>query len=503
MSEPAGERLIAIGQALIALCGPDDPSWLPVVKACGLAAGLVAMGLLAWFALRRWLAARTAVPPTAALKETQAGADSPPTGASSTAPLAVSTAAPAAALPGILQDRRIQAPVSGKIPADLVFLAAILQALTPLAVASAVVIPLCPLLTKLGPPQVSMAGWVVTAVGIAIVTRVLLRLIDAAAGHFQRRAAQTETTWDDLLVEIAWQGARTAVLFGVIYSVTTLLVMPDSAKPAMDVLLGLAVIGLIAWLFVALVGIGDRFLKHRFRIDVPDNLQARRVYTQLMVLRRMAYLVIGIVALSLALMQFDGIRQIGTSIIASAGLAGVILGFAAQRTLANLLAGIQIALTQPLRIDDVVIMEGENGRIEEVTLTYVVVALWDQRRLIMPLSRIIENPFQNWTRTGSRLLGTVTMRCDFTVPLDDMRSEAKRVTEADARWNRQAFGFQVTDWAERTVEVRVLLSADDSGKLFDLRCAIREALLRWLSEHAPTALPRLRMETPGPAADGK
>ncbi len=372
--------------------------------------------------------------------------------------------------------------------------AAVMRSATPLLAWVAVLAAASPLFGRLGALQASIIVWAATAVALALATRSALVAVEVCATRLRGLSRRTETSWDDLLVELGGQVARTSVVVGALYLATIALIVPESAQGAADAFLGLAVIALLAWMLVSLVRIGDDFLQHRFRIDVPDNLQARRVYTQLMVMRRLAYLLIGVLAIALALMQFEGIRRIGTSILASAGLAGVILGFAAQRTLANLLAGIQIALTQPLRIDDVVLMEGECGRIEEVTLTYVVVAVWDQRRLIIPLSRVIENPFQNWTRTGSRLLGTVTMRCDFRVPVEAMRAEAKRLVEGDPRWDRQSFAFQVTDWAERSVEVRVLLSANDSGALFDLRCAVREALLGWLAENDPAALPRVRLE---------
>jgi small-conductance mechanosensitive channel len=370
-----------------------------------------------------------------------------------------------------------------------------MRSLTPLVLLGAGTLVLSPLLTRADPVVVGLAAWLSVAFGLAIATRSALLLVDNIAARLRSRSLRSTTMWDDLLTELGGQVARTVIMFCALYVGTIILVVPEGAQHVVDTFLGLAIIGLFAWMLVALVGIGDRFLQHRFRIDVPDNLQARRVYTQLVVMRRLAYLVIGILAVSLALMQFESIRRIGTSILASAGLAGIIIGFAAQRTLANLLAGIQIALSQPLRIDDAVSMEGEFGRVEEVTLTYVVIALWDERRLIIPLSRVIENPFQNWTRTGSRLLGTVTTRCDFRVPVEAMRAEAKRVVESDSRWDKRVFAVHVTDWAEGSVEVRILVSANDSGSLFDLRCAVREAMLLWLQEKNPTALPRMRLES--------
>ena len=361
----------------------------------------------------------------------------------------------------------------------------------------AIGVALSPLLTRVGPVGAGIAAWLLLAVGLWLATRTALAVCERFAAQASQRALASASPWDDLLVAIARQVVKTLILVGALYAAAACLVFSPAVQAAVDALFGLTFIGVLAWLGVALVGLGENFIKQRFRIDVPDNLQARRIYTQVVVLRRIAYLVIGLLALALALMQFDGIRRIGTSILASAGLAGVILGFAAQRTLANLLAGIQIALTQPLRMDDVVVMEGEWGRIEEVTLTYVVVACWDQRRLIVPLSRIIEQPFQNWTRTGSQLLGTVTMRCDFRVPVEELRTIAKATVAADPRWDKRSFAVQITEWGERTVEVRVLLSAGDAGALFDLRCAVRERLLTWLQAEHAYALPVTRFAMSG------
>ncbi len=376
-----------------------------------------------------------------------------------------------------------------------------------LALLLAIALAGAPLVSAAGPaavPLSTLLAWLLVAVVLLLLTRIALHLVPPALQPLREKARHTASVWDDLLLDLAERVLRSVVVFIAIYAGATTLLVPAEGADTAHTLLTLSVIGLLGWCCAALVGIGDRYLQQRYRLDVPDNLAARRVYTQLMVLRRMAYLLIGILVLSLVLMQFEGIRRVGTSILASAGLAGVIIGFAAQRTLANLLAGIQIALTQPIRIDDAVIMEGEFGRIEEITLTYVVVALWDQRRLIVPLSRIIETPFQNWTRTGSNLLGTVTTRCDFSVPLDAMNAEARRLAETDQRWDRRVFAFQITEWGERTVEVRVLLSAFDAGKLFDLRCTVREGLLRWLAARHPEGLPRVRLEprAPEPPAVG-
>jgi small-conductance mechanosensitive channel len=193
-------------------------------------------------------------------------------------------------------------------------------------------------------------------------------------------------------------------------------------------------------------------------------------------------------------MVFDQVRSLGASVLASAGVLSIIIGFAAQRTIANLFAGFQLALTQPIRLDDVVIVENEWGRIEEVTLTYVVVRIWDMRRLIVPLSYFIEKPFQNWTRSRSDLLGTVFIHADYTIPVDAVREELKRIVAQSSLWDGQVCVLQVTNATERTVELRALASAPDASKAWDLRCEIREKLIAFVQQNFPESLPRLRAE---------
>lgn len=185
-------------------------------------------------------------------------------------------------------------------------------------------------------------------------------------------------------------------------------------------------------------------------------------------------------------------RQFGTSILASAGIAGVVIGFAAQKTLGNVLAGIQIALTQPLLIDDIVVVEGEFGQIEEITLTYVTVRTWDLRRMILPITYFVEKPFQNWSRISTEVLGTVILYLDYQVPLGELRVELKRLVENNPKWDRKVCGLQVTDTKPTAIEVRALVSSTDPGKAFDLRCEVREGLIQFLSRHHPESLPRVR-----------
>lgn len=228
--------------------------------------------------------------------------------------------------------------------------------------------------------------------------------------------------------------------------------------------------------------------------DAADNLRARSLLTQTKVLTRTLYGVILLIGTSIALMTFPGVRQVGASLLASAGIAGLAVGLAAKPVLGNMLAGLQIALTQPIRIDDVLVLEGEWGRVEEINGTYVVVAIWDQRRLVVPLQYFIEKPFQNWTRKTSQILGTVMLWVDYRLPVDPVRAEVTRLCEQDKDWDGRVGIVQVTDTSNSTMQLRVLLSSENSGRNFDLRCRVREGLIAFIAREYPLYLPHLRAE---------
>jgi len=270
--------------------------------------------------------------------------------------------------------------------------------------------------------------------------------------------------------------------------------LPPQTVDYMAIVLSTFVIISVAWLLIRLTNILEDFILHRYKIDVADNLEARKIFTQVDIVRKILIFIICIFSLAAVLMNFENFRQIGTSLLASAGVAGLIIGFAAQRTIANVLAGFQIALTQPIRIDDVVIVENEWGRIEEITLTYVVVAIWDMRRLVLPISYFIERPFQNWTRTSADILGTVFIYVDYTVPVNEIRKELTEILEQSEFWDGKVNVVQVTDAKETTVEVRALMSAEDSGKAWELRCEVREKLIYFIQKNYPGALPKFRAE---------
>jgi small-conductance mechanosensitive channel len=235
-----------------------------------------------------------------------------------------------------------------------------------------------------------------------------------------------------------------------------------------------------------------------------DTYRYRGLQTRLRVLRQLIIFVLVIICAATILLNFDPVRQIGTGLLASAGVAGVIVGLAAQKSLSTIIAGLQIAVTSPMKIDDVVVVDGENGQIEEISLTYVVVKVWDQRRLILPITYFIDKSFQNWTRSSSVLLGTVFLYVDYMVSIDELRAEANRLISESTLWDKRVSGVQVTDWKTDSIEIRILVSAATAGKLFDLRCEIREKLLAYLQQLEPSAFPRVRnvVARYGPQSDG-
>lgn len=256
----------------------------------------------------------------------------------------------------------------------------------------------------------------------------------------------------------------------------------------------IAIIVCFAWLAIKMVKAARAIVMRQYDIGVKDNLKARKVWTQLRMIERILTFVILVIAAGIILLTFESIKEIGISLLTSAGIAGIILGFAAQKLIATVVAGVQIAITQPIRIDDVVIVENEWGVIEEIRLTYVVVRIWDQRRLVVPTTHFIEKPFQNWTRTTSQLLGTVFIYVDYQVPVEALRKELTRLLESTELWDRRVNVLQVTDVKESTVEIRALMSAVDSGTAFDLRVYVREHLIHFLKENYPESLPRTRVE---------
>jgi len=263
-------------------------------------------------------------------------------------------------------------------------------------------------------------------------------------------------------------------------------------------ILKLLILVSITWLLCSLLSLGRAIILHGYDLDQKDNLKARRVYTQLRLIERILRFLLIVIAIAIGLMTFEDIRNVGVGLFASAGVAAIILGFSAQKLIATVIAGFQIAVSQPVRIDDVVIVEDEWGRIEEINLTYVVVKIWDERRLILPTTYFIEKPFQNWTRTSADILGTVFIYVDYSVPFDELRKELTRILESDSNWDGKVNVLQVTDTTEKTVEVRALMSSPDSSSAWDLRVNVREQLIKFLQQNYPESLPRNRVELSKP-----
>ncbi len=340
----------------------------------------------------------------------------------------------------------------------------------------------------------SLVHGIATVATLAWLLARVARTLDALLKSF---AKGTRSTWDDVFSPFAGRALRLVLpLLAIILGVPALAFSPQ-AQQVIQNGVSLLLIGVIAALLLQFVNALAAFVLNRHRIDVEDNREARAIYTQVMMLKRIIGTIVVIFAAASMLMVFESVRQFGTAIIASAGVAGIIIGFAAQKSIATLLAGFQIAITQPIRIDDVVIVEGEWGRIEEITLTYVVVKIWDLRRLVLPITYFIEKPFQNWTRTSADLLGTVFLYLDYSVPMKELRAELTRILEASPRWDRKVSVLQITDTKERTIEVRALMSARDAGTAFDLRCEVREKLIDFLQRNYPHSLPRVRANIAG------
>ena len=276
--------------------------------------------------------------------------------------------------------------------------------------------------------------------------------------------------------------------------------LPPQPFEVLRRLVEISLIGTFAWGLVKITDVVEDQVLRRYQLGTTDNLRVRKLFTQLQFIKKLVMSLIVFVAVGLVLMSFETVRRLGTGLLTSAGIASVIVGFAAQRSISNLLAGFQIAFTQPIRIDDVLVVEGEWGRVEEITFTYVVLSIWDERRLVLPLNYFLEKPFQNWTRNSSQLLGTVLLQTDYTAPVDAVRAELQRIVEASPYWDKRVCVLHVTDATERTMELRALVSAGDASAVWELRCAVREQLVGFLQREFPGSLPRTRavVEVPPP-----
>ncbi|PXA89468.1 hypothetical protein DMC47_28630 [Nostoc sp. 3335mG] len=342
-------------------------------------------------------------------------------------------------------------------------------------------------------------------VALAVVLALILHLI--AFRLLRRLAARTPGSVDDVYVEQAWRPTRWIIVAMALASVRRPLRLPERWDDLWTQVAGLIVPLLMGWFAIAMIRASVRAVEIATDITVADNLRARRRRTRSAILGRIAIIAIGFITACLMLLSIPSIRSIGVTLMASAGLAGLAVGAAAQPALKNIIAGVQMAFTEPIRIDDVVIIDNEWGRIEEIRLTYVVVRLWDERSLVVPVSKFLESSFQNWTRTSSGLLGSAFFWLDPTTDIPRLREKFEELVKADPRWDGRAQVLQVTDTKPDAIEVRILATAADAGRAFDLRCALREGMLAYIRDEMPEALPRRRVavdgqETPLPDKEG-
>jgi small-conductance mechanosensitive channel len=340
------------------------------------------------------------------------------------------------------------------------------------------------------PPGVASLLVLATAICLALVVH-----------HFTFRFLSHLVAGRDLfwrsLVSRSRRPMRLAIMIVALGAASTVAPLSHGQTRALGHVLLICFIALSAWVARTALHIWTTVYLRRFKLDAEDNLLARKHVTQTRILSWVANAVIITVAVSAGLMTFEGVRQYGVSLLASAGAAGLVAGLALQPMLKNLFAGIQLAVTQPIRLDDAVLVEGEWGNVEEITATYVVIRVWDLRRLILPLSYFMEHPFQNWTRESASLIGTVTIYLDYAVPIDAVRAKVKEIAAASPLWDGKVVNVQVTDFKQDVMEVRILVSASNSGRAFDLRYEVREKLAAFLVAEYPNALPRKRTDLVG------
>ena len=331
--------------------------------------------------------------------------------------------------------------------------------------------------------------------GILLATIVVAHVVRRIAFALLKRLTQRRgSLLGESLLRHGQRPSQWMLPFIAVLAVIPALPLPDAVGTALEHIAGLGLIATVAWLFILLIAVAEDILAGRYRIDVADNLTARRVRTQFQMLHRIAVVLVVVVSVAIGLMTFPAIKHIGVSLLASAGVASLIVGMAMKDTFANMIAGVQIAFAQPFRIGDAVVVEGEWGWIEEIGMMYVVVRIWDLRRLVLPLSYFLTNPFQNWTHTSADLLAHCFLYVDYTVPVDPVREELRRVCEESPLWNRRVCVLQVSDCDHHTLQLRALMDVRNSSDAWDMRCVVREKLIDFLQKNYPGSLPKYRGE---------
>lgn len=338
------------------------------------------------------------------------------------------------------------------------------------------------------PPSI----WNILLIGVSVLLGLLLSVL---LSFFVRKKTAEDKQFrlgQSLLTHLSTPVSLLIPLF-VFNNLIPLLQMPAPFRSLISKWTEVFLIVCFAWLMIRSVRVGQDIVRHKVNINTPDNFRQRQIITQLIYIRRVIVFIILLLAAGAILLTFDTLRKVGTGLLTGVGIGGIIIGFAAQQSLGNLLAGFQIAFTQPIRIDDEVIVEGEFGKIEELTLTYVVVRIWDNRRLIVPINYFIQKPFQNWTRTSTEILGTVYLYVDYSIPVDWVREELMKIVKDHPLWDKRVANLVITDFKQDVMELRALVSAYSSGRAFDLRCDVREKLIARIREVYPDSLPKKRI----------
>jgi small-conductance mechanosensitive channel len=331
--------------------------------------------------------------------------------------------------------------------------------------------------------------WLIPLLLVILATFLALALHRALIRLAKEALGERSPFMPSLVTRTATATRLALVLLGVAAVLPTAPFLPEF-EAAVGKVLVVTAIGLLGWVTIIGTNIAADLYVKQFDVEVADNLLARKHITQAQILKRVADTIIIIVTASVALMTFEPVRQVGFSLFASAGVAGLVVAFAARPLLTNLVAGVQIAMSQPIRIDDTVVVEGETGKIEEITNAYVVICLWDLRRLIVPLSYFIEKPFQNLTRQSAEIIGTVSIHADYTVPVEQVRQKLVEIVKDDPLWDGQVVKLHVTDAREGRLELRATVSAKTLEQEWDLCCSVREKLITYLQQEHPDSLLR-------------
>jgi small-conductance mechanosensitive channel len=354
-----------------------------------------------------------------------------------------------------------------------------------------------------------LEAWQWLGLALAMVAAVMVgRVGGAIVKQIAKLTRKTDVRWDDELASALKRPSNLLITVIVGWLASEPLRLAGTAKVIVDRALQIGLIWALAWVGMGAIQLVAGVLERKAERDHTDGddgeVRLRAAQTQIHLLRRVVSIVVLIVAVALMLVQFEVVRTVGVSLLASAGIAGIVIGLAAQRTIATLIAGVQLSLTQTVRIGDVVIVEGEWGTVEEMNLTYICVKVWDERRLVVPIAHFLEKPFQNWTRGSQELLGTVFFHADYALPLEAVREALDGVLEGNPLWDGRTKGVLVTDAKPQTIEVRALVSAKNASDQWDLRCEVREKLIAWLREYeGGRFLPRVRVvESPENARRG-